>query len=378
MRHKPDSLNAHPNGGDDFEYTDRSEYWRTYRKPQIGPGRYKKYRYREPLILCGHGIRIRVDHNSLLVRNGFTHYPQKQEEVRFFPGDGNLPDRIIILDASGGISFDALEWMGEQKIEFLQLNWKGNIATLGSSTGYSAKANLVEAQDAVQRGSRRLDIIKWLLGQKMERCISTLNDLALDGESRDKAVARIGVQLAKLHKLKYPTPMPSIMGTEGQSAAAYFRALEGIPLNWANLKKRPVPQDWSKTVPRGMAWRDRARSARHPVNAMFNYGYGILVSQLRSQVIAAGLDPSIGIFHGSSGNKIPLVYDLMEPLRPIVDQAVLQFALSHTFAPGDFAITKWGGCRLNPQMAKVVATRIGEIKTDNVPAFISQLRGMRR
>jgi CRISPR-associated protein Cas1 len=111
---------------------------------------------------------------------------------------------------------------------------------------------------------------------------------------------------------------------------------------------------------------------------MLNYGYGIVASQLRAQVIAAGLDPTIGIIHGNSGNRIPLIYDLMEPLRPTVDLAVLQFALSHTFTPGDFAITKWGGCRLNPQMAKVVATRIGEIKTDNVPAFISQLRGMRR
>ena len=71
--------------------------------------------------------------------------------------------------------------------------------------------------------------------------------------------------------------------------------------------------------------------------------------------ISAGFDPTIVIIHGNSQNPIPLVYDLMEPLRPVVDQKVLDFALSNTFTPGDFTITKWGGCRLNPRLAKAVA-----------------------
>jgi CRISPR/Cas system-associated endonuclease Cas1 len=67
-----------------------------------------------------------------------------------------------------------------------------------------------------------------------------------------------------------------------------------------------------------------------------------------------------------SKNDIPLVYDLMEPLRPVVDQAVLDFSLSNTFTPGDFTINKWGGCRLNPQMAKVVASQLTQISADSI------------
>ena len=37
-----------------------------------------------------------------------------------------------------------------------------------------------------------------------------------------------------------------------------------------------------------------------PVNAMLNYGYGILAHRLRAQVIAAGLDPTIGIIRQRS------------------------------------------------------------------------------
>jgi CRISP-associated protein Cas1 len=34
---------------------------------------------REPLILSGHGISLRIEGGALTIRNGFTHYPQKQE-----------------------------------------------------------------------------------------------------------------------------------------------------------------------------------------------------------------------------------------------------------------------------------------------------------
>ncbi|HEY1877546.1 MAG TPA: CRISPR-associated endonuclease Cas1, partial [Rhizomicrobium sp.] len=61
-------------------------------------------------------------------------------------------------------------------------------------------------------------------------------------------------------------------------------------------------------------------------------------------------------------NRIPLVYDLMEPLRPVVARRILEFILSHAFTPGDFTINKWGGCRLNPQMARVIASQVSKIE----------------
>lgn len=66
----------------EFDWLARSEFWLSHR-PLIR-GRPKKYLYREPLILCGHGAHIRVDRASLLIRNVFTHYPQKREEIRLF------------------------------------------------------------------------------------------------------------------------------------------------------------------------------------------------------------------------------------------------------------------------------------------------------
>lgn len=122
-----------------------------------------------------------------------------------------------------------------------------------------------------------------------------------------------------------------------------------------------------------MAWRKDGNYARHPINAMLNYGYGVVISQLRADMVSAGFDPSIGITHGRHTNPIPLVYDLMEPLRPVVDCKILKFALGHTFTPGDFAISSKGGCRLNPQMAKAVTSQFAQMSTERfVTKFLRQ------
>lgn len=58
-------------------------------------------------------------------------------------------------------------------------------------------------------------------------------------------------------------------------------------------------------------------------NALLNYGYTVLRASTARAIIAAGLHPSLGIFHKSRGDAFRLADDLMEPFRPTVDLAVL-------------------------------------------------------
>jgi CRISPR-associated protein Cas1 len=58
-------------------------------------------------------------------------------------------------------------------------------------------------------------------------------------------------------------------------------------------------------------------------NALLNYGYAVVRAATARAVVAAGLHPSLGIFHRSGANSFQLVDDLMEPCRPMVDAAVL-------------------------------------------------------
>jgi len=351
----------------------RSEYWQSHR-PAVR-GRPKKFTYREPLILCGHAAHIRVDHGSLLIRNGFTHYPQKQEIIRLFPGDPNLPDRIVMLDGSGGLSFDALNWMSEQQVEFVRLNWQGEITNVAGRSGYGGNSKLIQAQNKLKGTKDNIEFARYLISEKIKASIETLKLSFPKSENTENAISQLSPKFEKVRNVKNHFSISQVLGIEGACASAYFRAWQGQSINWTGFKKKPIPDHWFDVIPRQMGWRHSPRNARHPVNAMLNYGYGILVNEIRAQISAAGLDPEIAVIHGTFKNKIPLVYDLMEPLRPVVDRAILKFALSNTFMPGDFSINRWGACRLNPQMVKVVASQIvGMADGKMVAKYLERIR----
>lgn len=58
-------------------------------------------------------------------------------------------------------------------------------------------------------------------------------------------------------------------------------------------------------------------------NALLNYGYTVLRAVVSRAVCAAGLHPTIGVFHANRANAFALSDDLMEPYRPLVDRTVL-------------------------------------------------------
>jgi len=66
------------------------------------------------------------------------------------------------------------------------------------------------------------------------------------------------------------------------------------------------------------------RGPADAVNAMLNYGYGILYGHVWGAVMNAGLEPFAGFLHTDRSGKPSLVLDLTEEFRqPVVDRAVL-------------------------------------------------------
>lgn len=146
-----------------------------------------------------------------------------------------------------------------------------------------------------------------------------------------------------------------IMALEANCAAAYFRSWVGIPINWRGTKRRPIPESWRQIGPRSSPFQMTGNhNAAHPVNAMLNYAYAVLESQIRIKTISEGYDPTLGIMHHGRDRSSKFVFDLMEPERPQVDRKVLEFVKSNTFDPADFTIRYDGVCRLNPEMARMI------------------------
>jgi CRISPR-associated protein Cas1 len=338
---------------DDTAWAERCEQWLGESR-NGSRRRAARARPKQPLVLCGHGVLLRVERGALTIRNGFTHYPQKQETYRFFNGELTIPPRIIMLDGSGSISFDVLAWLSEQNVSLIRIDWQGNVQTVLSNNGYAANPHRVQWQRETRVDPKqRMAFCIELIIRKIDGCIKTLEKIIPRSPAWEQAMKRAYADLTRL-ECNPPHDIVSLRALEAGSAAAYFRAWREIPLQWKGL--RPIPENWRRIGSRTSLFKLAGnRNAAHPINAMLNYAYAILEAQVRIQSVAEGYDPTLGIMHESREGSSAFVFDMMEPERPKVDRAVLEFVKSQNFYAADFVIRSDGVCRLNPEMAKKVA-----------------------
>lgn len=122
--------------------------------------------------------------------------------------------------------------------------------------------------------------------------------------------------------------LDALMGLEGAAAARYF----GL---WARAWQDP----WH------FPGRNR-RPPRDPVNALLSLGYTLALNPVGQQAALRGLDVSLGFLHAPHSGRPSLALDLLEPVRPWVDQWVWRFLSNGTLQPGDFTYSAEEGCRL--------------------------------
>jgi CRISPR/Cas system-associated endonuclease Cas1 len=97
-----------------------------------------------------------------------------------------------------------------------------------------------------------------------------------------------------------------------------------------------------------------ARNATDPINAMLNLAYAKEAGRLGSFLFASGACLAIGFLHQDKLHRHSLVFDALEPLRPLIDAKVRAFIESHTFDRGDFLRLSTGHVRMVPNLIKVV------------------------
>lgn len=339
------------------EWAIRSEFWRS-ESDRKKPKRKLRERNSRPLILTGHGTSLRIENGALLIKQGFTHYPQKAEQFRFFKGDLNLPRIFMLLDGSGSISFDVLNWLGEQGVALARIQWCGEPAVFASGAGFIGNPKRLRWQYETQANENlRLEFGRKLICEKLRNSIATLETRIPDSPYRERAIAKAGEALTQLQSATL-NDMNDIRAIEGDSAARYFAAWAGIEMHWTAAGRYPVPEDWRSYRSRSSILtgkNPRNWKASHPINAMLNYAYAVRVAQLQIDAVADGFNSFAGIMHHSRPDFPAYAYDLIEPERPKLDAAVLAFAQSRKFSGADFILRKDGVCRLSPQLARVVA-----------------------
>jgi len=117
--------------------------------------------------------------------------------------------------------------------------------------------------------------------------------------SGDPMVRRTATEL---RKLSLSVKSGDTGNREAQAAALYFPALFGSQF-----------------------LREREQTG---INAALNYGYALVRAMIARALVGAGLHPALGVFHRGPYNPYNLADDAMEPLRPLVDEAVWRLPLS--------------------------------------------------
>ena len=164
-----------------------------------------------------------------------------------------------------------------------------------------------------------------------------------------------------------PRHLDDIIETERAGGQTYWAALSGIPLRWRPRVAERVPEHWLTTQPRESFRTGNRYGATDPTNALINYGYALLEAETRIACYNSGLHPGLGIVHADRAGRASFVYDLMEPVRPVVDRMVLQFVERHMFSNEECWETREGHCRLDPDLAARVAAWLPRIRSEVTP-----------
>jgi hypothetical protein len=219
-------------GADDIAWATRSSMWQS-RVEKALARRTKRAKAQPALILAGHGVSLRVENGALTVQNGFTHYPQRREIIRYFRGDVALPERIILLDGSGSISFDVLSWLAEQKVTLIRIDWKGDIVCVVGAAGYSANPFRVRWQlETRENPAQRNEFCRSIITRKVEASILTLEKSIPRSDKWERAMASAYAALSRLEE-NPPQTTSELRTLEANCAATYFRSWVGCQLNGA-------------------------------------------------------------------------------------------------------------------------------------------------
>src|SRR5215472_15845029 len=274
----------------------------------------------EPIIprngvvtLFGYGIQVRVDRGHLILDDGIG---ASRRHGRF-PRVGHDLRRLVIVANDGVVSLTALRWLSDQKASFVMLERDGSVLTTTGPVRPS-EARLCRAQSQAHSTGVALRVTRELIRQKLTGQELVARNKLLDTTTAD-AIARFSAELPAAENIA------SIRLIEAQAASAYWSAWRTLPLNFPKKDLLRVPEHWRSFGTRISPLTGSPRLAVTPGCAMMNYLYALVESEASLAARAVGLDASIGIFHVDQPNRDSLPCDLMEPVRPQVDEYLLEW-----------------------------------------------------
>ena len=305
-----------------------------------------------PLLITGFGTSINVDKRKMIITNRL-----KDTRLEFYPHKINH-DGIIIDGHTGNITFEAMRWLSKHNINLTLLNWNGQLlANVMSEQPKSGKLRIKQYQKYLD-SEARFEIALKIVQAKVEHSLNLLEELSRFYESIDFSKIRKSAEKEDLllldimknsEKQDISKSIKQLMTYEGRIAGIYHDNLTAIfnqlypEFNFTGRKNKSNSRNYN---------------ASDEINTLLNYGYAILESEIRKGINAVGLDYSIGFLHEINQSRTPLVYDIQELFRWLIDISVIQLLEEKKIKKSDFIITENYHTRLGEDIAKLFIEKI--------------------
>jgi CRISPR-associated protein Cas1 len=262
------------------------------------------------LILSGFGIFLSKKSERLLVKlSGKTVY-----EFPFF-----RISEVVVASRGVSLSSDLIKDFCERGIRVSFVEPSGRPYAMLSSPVLTATVESRREQLLAYNDSRGLEFARVVVRGKIRNQRHVLlyfgKYLKQSDASRFEAISEIAkklreleLQARKVDGASVEEKRQELMGLEGVAGRLYWDGARTIVESKVEFMGR---------VHRG---------ATDIVNALLNYGYGILYAHVWGAVVNAGLEPFAGFLHVDRPGKPSLVLDLVEEFRqPVVDRTVIAF-----------------------------------------------------
>jgi len=285
-------------------------------------------------FLEGYGLSVKLKNNKLVLKNGYNPFSEEQEQEEWFIT--NLPYEKIVLSGKGYISTEALSLLNQNYRNVILVDNSGNPISMmnGCMQSLTATRYRIGQYDTFRDYEKCKYLSKQTIKAKLESQIRFLKSF----DDSNEIVSKLQENLDEINSENFERAEY----TSARNYWAYYTTLFDIRHNF--ISRNQSSQKISK------------RKASDPINALLNYGYAVLAGEITKYVCGFGLDPYFGYMHKQNSGSIPLVYDLMEPFRWLVEKAVYNIAntssSNHKLYFKDYAWTKDGQVVLSYRIKK--------------------------
>ena len=277
-------------------------------------------------FLKGYGFSVNVKDNKIVLKNCYDPFSEPEVEEWYVK---NMPYEKIVLSGKGYISTEALSLLSENNRNLILLDTYGKPVTYLNPVMESLTATnyRIGQYDTFRNESKRNYLARQIVKAKLESQINFLKST----NSQDVTKGKVHLEDQRKHLDNISTPIRN----EAKTSRIYFR-------EFAKL----IPEKYRFTSRNQSHIRISKNNATDVINGLLNYGYAVLAGEISKFINGIGLDAYYGFYHKTHSGFQPLVYDMIEPFRWLVEYSVYKLAnninTKQTIKLKDYAVTREG------------------------------------